>query len=214
MFKLLRYNCNGYNNLFTYEFFQKIYILQGDFNNSFNDSFYFSSELSKGMICYNNEEIIDKKKFVRKQISLICPQNNFINYLDFKQNLEMELKFHKENKIKELEKILNLFGYKKKIIYKKINKDDYYEEIMLGVLKAVILDVNIILVNLSNDNKNKEINNIIIEQLNIINKQLNKIFIISDQANHIHNKEVIFMKYFQGFISESLKEYDEKNINS
>ncbi len=208
MFKLEHYNCEGYANLFNYNFSRFIYILHGDFENHFFNSFFTETKNSLGEIYYQEDKILNPKDFAKNEASVIFTNNNFIPYLTFRDNLLFSRKIKNEHKFYEFGfiEIFELLKINLKYMDMKVNQIDYLLEKKLAIAKSILCNDSVILVNLDKKDEYSEANKEIIYNLIEINGKIKKIFIISDVARHFDGNECIYLKYFHGFISEKILE--------
>ncbi len=208
MFKLLRYNCEGHPNLFTYEFFNNVYIIHGDFDNHFINGLYTDVESTQGGVYYNDVEIESSRNFARNEASVIFPSDNFIPYLTFKENLEFNRKVKREYQHYDytIDFVFEVLSLDKSLINKRVIVDDYVMEKKLAIAKALLSNDNIILVCFNPKEELKNENIELLDTIIKINDKIKKIFIVSDIKRHYESGEGIFLKYFHGYISEKIME--------
>lgn len=205
MFKYSRYNFEGYHNLCTYDFEQKVYIVVGDYKHNVINSLSNKYAPKKSELSYDGKKIDDVINFISKNSSLILPSNNFIKYLNFKDNLKVAIN------LKELDlEISDSFSIVlemldcKKFESKMMNNLDYLVELKLSLAKCLILDTPIIYVVLNKDLEYRRDNQLFIDEVLKINEEYKKIIIILDDSRQINADNAIFLKYFQGYIANKI----------
>ncbi len=208
MFKLQRYNCEGFANLFTYDFNIGVYVLHGDFNNNLINSFYNGIENIQGAVFFKDQQIDSVIDFGKNEAGIIFENNNFISYLTFKENLSFYRKVKKEKDVYDYnyDEVFKYLDLDSSLYTKKVINNTYFEEIKLAIAKSILSNDNVIFISLS---KNEELHQENTELINILvklNVKIKKIFIISDIGRHYNSRNVIFLKYFHGFISEKIME--------
>lgn len=208
MFKLLRYNCEGYANLFTYEFHRGVYVLHGDFNNNLINSFYNGIENKQGGVFFEEKKINSAIDFAKNEACVIFENDNFIPYLSIEENIEFfrKIKNEREECGFSTNYIFDLFDLDVALLHTKISKYDYLVEMKLAIIKSILTNDNVIFICLSDDDNVSQENTELINTIAYLNDKIDKIFIISDIGRHYDKRNVIYLKYFHGFVSEKIME--------
>lgn len=206
MFKIQRYNFEGYYNLCSFDFDRKIYVIHGDYEHNIINSLYNNKSNPEGIIMLNNNIIDDIDNFIKKKILTIFPANNFINYLSFYENLDIFKKIRNEKPLDlaHLNYLLTILELDESHLNNYKEGLDYLLDMKLALIKSCLIKSEILFVILDPNENKKNDNVILINTLNYLEAKLDKIIIIIDDSRHIESSELFYIKYFQGYISKKL----------
>ncbi len=208
MFRFLRYNSEGFANLFTYNFHQKVYVLHGDYKNNFINGLYNDVSKHQGGVYFKDKLIEDPREFAKNEAGVIFAKSNFIPYLTFEQNLKFVRKVKKEVDKNNFtaRQVFDLLELDTKYLKMNVDDSDYLLEKKLAVAKSLLANDELIFIVLSTNDEHYQENVELIEKIREINVKIKRIFVISDIKRHYESGDVVFLKYFQGFISEKMME--------